>query len=79
LRAEFKRDLKQGRVALSAAIADPPEYLASARVAELLTAVPGFGPAKTTHILTHCRVSQRKTLVGLSARQRHELLAALKE
>ncbi len=79
LRAEFKRDLKHGRVALSAAIADPPDYLAAARVAELLMALPRYGRVKTTHLLAHCRVSEKKTLAGLSLRQRRELIAALKQ
>ena len=56
---------------------DPPPYLASAKLAEVLLALPGYGPAKVTRLLEGCQVSPRKSFGGLTQRQRTELIAAL--
>ena len=76
-RALLKADLKQGDVSLVAVLGDPPAYLATARVAKLLTALPGYGPRKVERLLASCQVSPRKTVAGLSERQRDALLEAL--
>ena len=78
-RAALKADLKRGAVSIKALIADPPPYLAAAKLTELLLALPGYGPVKVTRLLGRCRVSPTKTIGGLSARQREELIAALEE
>ena len=54
---------------------DPPEYLQTAKVFDLLLAVPKYGRVKVNRILTHCRISPSKTIGGLSQRQRNELVA----
>jgi hypothetical protein len=76
-RAMLKADLKEGSVSIVALISEPPEYLASARVMEVLLALPGCGRVRAARLLEDCRVSPRKTVRGLSARQRRELLRAL--
>ena len=76
-RAALKADLKAGRCSLAALLAEPPEYLASAKVVELLVAVPGYGPAKAARLLERRRVNPKKTVAGLSERQRDELIEAL--
>ena len=53
---------------------DPPEYLQTAKVFDLLLAVPKYGRVKVNRILTHCRISPSKTIGGLSERQRNELV-----
>jgi hypothetical protein len=58
-------------------IAEPPACARTARVYELLLAVPKVGPAKATRWLSHCRIAPSKTVVGLSERQRRELLELL--
>jgi hypothetical protein len=78
-RAALKAELKRGGVSIAAPIADPPAYLASAEVMELLMALPRFGPVRATRLLERCRVSPRKTIGGLSERQRRELIRALEE
>ena len=60
-------------------LGDPPAYLAAARVAELLLAVPRYGRVKAERLLDRCQVSPRKTVAGLSERQRRELIRALAE
>ena len=76
-RAALKAKLKNGRVSIAALIAGPPQYAASAKVTELLKALPGYGPVKVARLLERCRVSPHKTIGGLNERQRAELSRAL--
>src|SRR3712207_5971928 len=77
-RATLKKDLKAGRVRLGDILLEPPEWLYSAKVFELLLAVPKYGRVKANRILTQCRISPSKTIGGLSQRQRHELVSFLR-
>jgi hypothetical protein len=77
-RAKLKRDLKAGRVKVHGLLLDPPEYLQTAKVFDLLLAVPKYGRVKANRILTQCRISPSKTLGGLSERQRNELVSYLR-
>ena len=76
-RAQLKRDLKAGRVSIGALLLDPPPYLESAKVLDMLLALPKYGRVKATKILNSCRVSPSKTFGGLSERQRAELAGRL--
>jgi hypothetical protein len=76
-RAELKRDLKAGRVQVHEMILDPPAYLETAKVFDLLLAVPRYGRVKVNRLLTQCRISPSKTVGGLSERQRTELASYL--
>jgi hypothetical protein len=76
-RAKLKKDLKTGEVSIQAIIADPPDYVLTAKVFDMLMAVPKCGKVKATRFLNHCRISQGKTMGGLSERQRNELLELL--
>ena len=73
-RAQLKRDLKERRIRIEQVIADPPEYVLTAKVYDMLVAVPRLGRVKVGRLLTQCRISQSKTVGGLSERQRTELL-----
>ena len=77
-RAQLKRDLKSGRTRIETLLAEPPSYLLSASVSELVNAVPSFGPARTAQVLARCRISPTKTVGALSERQRVELAACLR-
>jgi hypothetical protein len=77
-RARLKRDLKAGRSQIQALLLDPPEYLLTAKVFDLLLAVPKYGRVKANRILTQCRISPSKTIGGLSERQRNELVSYLR-
>ena len=76
-RAQLKRALKAGSADINAIIADPPEFVLTAKVFDMLMAVPKCGKVKATRFLNHCRISQGKTMGGLSERQRNELLELL--
>ena len=74
-RAQLKKDLKDGRVRVEAVLDDPPDYVETAKVFDILMAVPKFGRVKAARFLNQCRISQSKTVGGLSERQRAELIA----
>jgi len=73
-RAKLKRDLKDGRVRIESILGSPPEYVETAKVIDILMAVPKFGRVKAARFLNTCRISQSKTVGGLSERQRTELI-----
>lgn len=77
-RAQLKRDLKAGRISIHTLLLDPPEYLETAKVFDMLLAVPKYGRVKVNKILAHCRISPSKTIGGLSDRQRGELVSSLR-
>jgi len=76
-RARLKRDLKGGRIQIHGLLLDPPDYVATAKVFDLLLAVPKYGRVKVNRVLNHCRISPSKTIGGLSERQRNELVSYL--
>jgi hypothetical protein len=73
-RAKLKKDLKDGRVRVQAILGNPPDYVETAKVFDILMAVPKFGRVKAARFLNQCRISQSKTVGGLSDRQRAELV-----
>jgi hypothetical protein len=76
-RAQLKKELKDGRLAIEQVIQSPPEFLQTAKVIDLLMAVPRCGKVRATRYLNHCRIAQGKTIGGLTQRQRDELLELL--
>ena len=77
-RAKLKKDLKAGSAHIEAILRNPPEYVETAKVFDILMAVPKFGRVKAARFLNQCRISQSKTVGGLSDRQRAELVALLR-
>jgi hypothetical protein len=77
-RARLKKDLKAGKMSIQSLLLDPPEYVETAKVFDMLLAVPKYGRVKTNRILNQCRISPSKTIGGLSERQRGELVAQLR-
>ena len=77
-RAQLKRDLKAGRLSIHTLLLNPPEYVETAKVFDMMLAVPKYGRVKVNKILTNCRISPSKTIGGLSERQRSELVSFLR-
>ena len=69
----------EGRAAqIETILRNPPAYVETAKVFDMLMAVPKFGRVKAARFLNQCRISQSKTVGGLSDRQRAELVALLR-
>src|SRR3954466_2214202 len=73
-RAKLKKDLKDGRVRIETILGAPPEYVSTGRWIDILMAAPKLGRVKAARFLNPCRISQSKTVGGLSDRQRAELI-----
>src|SRR2546426_10855911 len=65
-RAQLKRDLKSGRLSIHALLLSPPEYVETAKVFDMLLAVPKYGRVQVNKILVNCRIAPSKTIGGLS-------------
>lgn len=76
-RARLKERLRSGEVAIADVLVDPPLCVHTAKVLDLLLAVPKYGRVKANRLLERCRVSPAKTVNGLTPRQRKELLDML--
>ncbi len=74
-RAKLKKDLKDGQARIETILLDPPDYVSTAKVFDMLMAVPKLGRVKAARLLNQCRISQSKTVGGLSERQRTELVS----
>jgi hypothetical protein len=76
-RAKLKRQLTNGEVRIADILASPPECASTQKVEDLLLALPKYGPARVGRLLVRCRISPSKTVLGLSSRQRQELIRHL--
>jgi hypothetical protein len=77
-RAQLKKDLKAGRASIQDLLDSPPEYVMTAKVVDMLLAVPKYGRVKANRVLNQCRISPAKTIGGLSERQRREMVSLLR-
>jgi S13-like protein len=77
-RAQLKKSMQAGRKKPAVLLVDPPEWLGTMKVYELLMATPKLGRVKVGRILNACAVSPSKTVGGLSRRQREALIGYLR-
>src|SRR5215216_1108028 len=77
-RAQLKHDRKGSRVSIHDLVLGPPESVETAKVFDMLLAVPKYGRVKVNKVLVQCRISPSKTIGGLSQRQRTELVSMLR-
>ena len=61
-RATLKNELSTGRARIDDVLRHPPAFAMTAKVSDLLLAVPGFGPARATRTLTRCQIPYAKTV-----------------
>jgi len=77
-RAKLKRDLKARRVQVHDLLLEPPEYIETMKIFDLIIACPKYGKIKTNKVIQQCRISPAKTVGGMSVRQRTELVSMLR-
>jgi len=77
LRAQLKRDLIRGRVSMRSVLLDPPESVQTARVFDMLLAIPRCGRVKATKLLAQCAIPTSTTVGALSEGQRERLINLL--
>lgn len=76
-RALMKRAIKGRHLSALEVLEDPPDYALTMKLAALLLAVPKFGTVKARRVMHVCRISDAKTVGGLSDRQRREVVHEL--
>jgi hypothetical protein len=76
-RAQLKRDLKAGRRPIEEVLANPPAYLSSATILDLLIATPKRRRIKANKVLLRCRISPSRTIGALTERQRRVIVSEL--
>lgn len=79
MRAHLKRQIRDGDASAGMVLRETPEWAATMRVLDLLLAIPNVGRTKARRLLIRERVSDSKTIGGLSTRQRADLIRALAE
>ena len=77
-RAQLKISIKVGSTSAIPIIQDPPDYVETMKVVDLLLAVPKYGRVKANKMLNRVHISPSKTVGGMSDRQRRELIALLR-
>jgi hypothetical protein len=80
-RSVLKREVKAGRVSTKTTydyILDPPDWLATMQIFDLILALPKYGRVRANRVLFKVRMSHSKTLGGMSDRQRQEIVAMLR-
>lgn len=76
-RAKLKKDMTARRVSARDVLLEPPEFVGTMKVLDLLLAVPKVGRVKAGRVLRAAGVSPSRSVAGLSERQRSELLLRL--
>jgi len=76
-RARLKQQLREGDARIEQILATPPECASTAKVLDLLLAVPNIGPVRAHRLLTSAGVSPTKTIAMLSERQGAHLIDRL--
>lgn len=77
-RNQLKRDLRRHWARIDDVLADPPGYLATMKVMDLILTVPKWGRVSTLKALNACEISPAKTVGALTRRQRDELVSVLR-
>jgi hypothetical protein len=81
IRAELKQMLKAGEVSIRDVIerSSSADALAKMKVADVLEAMPAFGPVKARRLMEELDIAPSRRLRGLGPRQRAALLAAFED
>lgn len=72
-RAADKKRMKKRELDPRTILDNPPIYWETARVADLIRAIPGVGHTKVERMLRTLHISASKTLVGMTDNQRSRL------
>ena len=77
-RADLKRRVGAGRVAVADVVGDPPAELAGMAISELLMSQPRWGRTRCRRLLMSLSVPENKRIGTFTERQRAELVGRLR-
>lgn len=75
-RAEMLEALKSGEVSLADVLDRTDEVARRTKVAQVLKALPGYGPARVAQLMDDADVDERRRVGGLGVQQRRKLVEA---
>ena len=78
-RAKLKHDLRAGKANPQALLLSPPEYVLTAKVSDMLLAVPKYGQVKVNKILASAGSLRARRSAACLPRQRAELVSYLRK
>lgn len=73
-RAEFKGEIKSGRIRWYEAFDHSDEAIRKMRVSELISSLPGFGSVRAENVLERAGISKSRRVQGIGKHQRHLLM-----
>lgn len=76
-RSALLAEVKSGELALKDLFERSDDIVKKTRVVQVLRALPGYGPAKVTTLMTDSGVDEKRRVGGLSSSQRTKLLEAV--
>jgi len=76
-RSEFLQALKAGTLSLGDALARTDDVARRTKVAQVLKALPGYGPVKVAEVMEQTGIDERRRLGSLGEHQREKLLTAI--
>jgi hypothetical protein len=81
IRAELKQMLKAGEVSLREVLdrSSTATALAKMKVADVLEAMPAYGPVKARRLMEELEIAASRRLQGLGSRQRAALLEVFED
>jgi hypothetical protein len=77
-RSEMLAEVKAGKLPLDELFGRTDDIVKKTRVVQVLRALPGYGAAKVTALMSNTEVDEKRRVGGLTAAQRERLLEALK-
>jgi hypothetical protein len=78
-RTKLLNDIKDGKETISGVLARAKDdtVVGKTKVAQLVKALPGYGPAKVQAVMAKAGIPEERRVAGLGQRQREALLAEL--
>jgi hypothetical protein len=76
-RSELLAALKSGEIRLVDVLARDDEVAKKTKVAAALKALPGYGPAKASAVMSQAGIADTRRIGGLGEQQRRKLTAAV--
>jgi hypothetical protein len=76
-RAQLKMRIRNGTVAITQVIADPPDFVTTMRVFDLLYSDPAISRLRAERLLDDCGLSKQRTFGHLSDCERQALISRI--
>lgn len=76
-RTEMLEALKSGQTSLADIFGRSDDVARKTRVTQVLKALPGYGPAKVTKLMSEVGVDEKRRVGGLGEQQRRALIEAV--